>query len=95
PEGAEAAYRRADERGDTNGAFNLGVLLEERSDLAGAEMAYRRAGERGDAEVAKTARAALLDLRAGVSARAPLETAALMSGSPSRAHEQLLDQPGM
>ena len=30
---AEAAYRRADERGDPAAAFNLGVLLEERGAL--------------------------------------------------------------
>jgi len=48
--GAEAAYRRADERGDLEGAFNLGVLLEQRGELEGAEAAYRRADERGSAE---------------------------------------------
>ena len=48
-DGAEAAYRRADARGDATGAFNLGGLLAERGDLAGAEAAYRRADERGDA----------------------------------------------
>ena len=47
--GAEAAYRRADERGHASAASNLGVLLEQRGDLAGAEAAYRRADERGDA----------------------------------------------
>jgi peptidoglycan hydrolase-like protein with peptidoglycan-binding domain/Flp pilus assembly protein TadD len=46
--GAEAAYRRADERGDANGAFNLGGLLADRGDIPGAEAAYRRADERGD-----------------------------------------------
>src|ERR1035438_4921770 len=46
-EGAEAAWRRADERGDSGGACNLGVLLHERGDLEGAEAAYRRADERG------------------------------------------------
>jgi ABC-2 type transport system permease protein len=49
-EGAEAAYRRADERGSAEGAFNLGVLLEDRGELEGAEAAYRRADERGSAE---------------------------------------------
>ena len=49
-EGAEAAYRRADDRGDSQGAFNLGILLEERGELEGAEGAYRRADERGDLE---------------------------------------------
>jgi tetratricopeptide (TPR) repeat protein len=62
--GAETAYRRADERGDAIGAFNLAVLLEEQQDLDGAAAAYRRANQRGPAEVANTARAALLDLHA-------------------------------
>ena len=48
-EGAEAAYRRADERGDAFGAVSLGLVLEERGDVEGAEAAYRRADERGDA----------------------------------------------
>jgi len=47
PSSAEVAYRRADERGDPGGAYNLGVLLKERGDLEGAEAAYRRADERG------------------------------------------------
>jgi hypothetical protein len=46
-EGAEAAYRRADERGHATGACYLGVLLERRGDLEGAEAAFRRADERG------------------------------------------------
>ncbi len=33
--------------GEATAAFNLGVLLEERGDLAGAEAAYRRADEAG------------------------------------------------
>ena len=48
--GAEAAYRRAEERGDAAAAVNLGVLLEQNGDLAGAEAAYRRADERGSAD---------------------------------------------
>ncbi len=48
-EGAESAYRRADQLGHPAAASNLGVLLERRGDLAGAEAAYRRADERGDA----------------------------------------------
>jgi len=41
------AYRRADSRGDGNGAFNLGVSLVERRDFQGAEEALGRAKERG------------------------------------------------
>ena len=58
---AEAAFRRADERGDAVAAFNLGVLLEDRGAQAEAEAAYVRARQRSDGEVAKMARAALLD----------------------------------
>ena len=45
---AEAAYRRADDRGHRAGASNLGVLLQEGGDLDGAEAAYRRAEERSN-----------------------------------------------
>jgi Flp pilus assembly protein TadD len=62
--GAEQAYRRAVERGEAIGAFNLGVLLHEHGDLAGAEAAYRRADLCGQAKVGQMARAALLDLGA-------------------------------
>jgi peptidoglycan hydrolase-like protein with peptidoglycan-binding domain len=49
PAGAEAAYRRADERGHAAAASNLGVLLQQRGDATGAEAAYERADQRGDA----------------------------------------------
>lgn len=49
---AEEAYRRADERGDAEGALLLGVLLKRRGDLAGAEAAYLRAEARGSAPAA-------------------------------------------
>jgi TPR repeat protein len=48
--GAEAAFRRADERGDADGAFKLGLLFEGRGDLVGAEAAFRRAEERGHSD---------------------------------------------
>jgi Flp pilus assembly protein TadD len=51
-EGAEAAWRRGDERGDAVAAFNLGILLRQRGDVEGAEAAYRRGDERGDADAA-------------------------------------------
>jgi TPR repeat protein len=63
--GAEAAYRRADDRGDAVGAFKLGEVLENRKDLAGAEAAYARAAERGESYVADLAKAALNLLRSG------------------------------
>jgi peptidoglycan hydrolase-like protein with peptidoglycan-binding domain len=47
--GAEAAYRRADERGHAAAASNLGVLLQQRGDATGAEAAYERADQRGEA----------------------------------------------
>jgi TPR repeat protein len=63
PAEAEAAYRRADQRGDATGAFNLGVLLHERGLLADADAAYCRAQERGNPDIAQFARFALLELR--------------------------------
>jgi len=45
--GSEHALRGADRRDDPDGAFNLGVALEQRGDLAGAAAAYRRADQRG------------------------------------------------
>jgi tetratricopeptide (TPR) repeat protein len=65
---AEAAYRRADQRGDANGSFNLGLLLEERGDLGGAIAAYERADQRGSSELATLARLAARDLHAGSNA---------------------------
>jgi tetratricopeptide (TPR) repeat protein len=46
--GAEDVYSRADQLGDAEGAFRLGLLLRRRGDLVGAEAAYRRAEQRGD-----------------------------------------------
>lgn len=48
----ERAYRRADAAGEATGAFNLGVLLNQRGDLPGAREAYERAERRGDADAA-------------------------------------------
>jgi hypothetical protein len=50
--GEEPFYRSADERAAQDRAFNLGLLLETRGDVAGAEEAYRRAAERGHAAAA-------------------------------------------
>ncbi len=47
-EGAEAAYRRADEQGHGTAAAYAGVFSEAHGDLAGAHDAYARADERGD-----------------------------------------------
>ena len=59
---AEECYRRADERGDAHGAFNLAALLEETGDHVGALRAYRRASRRGNPEIAEMARTAAADL---------------------------------
>jgi hypothetical protein len=48
PNRAELAFRRADELGSANGAYNLGVLLHEGGDLDGARAAFGRADDRGD-----------------------------------------------
>jgi len=47
-DGAASAYSLADQRGDAQGAFWLGVLLKNRGDLAAAEQAYARADQRGE-----------------------------------------------
>jgi len=47
-EGAERAYRGADERGDATAATKLGLLLESQHQWDQAEEAYARADERGD-----------------------------------------------
>jgi tetratricopeptide (TPR) repeat protein len=44
----ELEYRRFDARGDAGGAFNLGVVLHQRGDVADALAAYERAEQRGD-----------------------------------------------
>ena len=51
-ESAERADRRADQVGEAGGAFNLGVLLYQRGDLAGAREAFERAERRGDPDAA-------------------------------------------
>ncbi len=55
---AEAAFRRADDRGDARTACNLGVLLEGWGALIEADAAFRRAERRNDPEVANIAGAA-------------------------------------
>jgi tetratricopeptide (TPR) repeat protein len=52
-DGAIAAYRRADEGGDGDGAYALGVLLTGRDSWADAEAAFRRADARGHAASAR------------------------------------------
>jgi len=47
--GAQDAYRRADELGHPDAAFNLGGILAERGDFEGAQALYRRADELGHA----------------------------------------------
>jgi TPR repeat protein len=45
--GSEEDVRRGDQAGRGVSSFELGVILNERGDLAGAEAAYRRAIDRG------------------------------------------------
>jgi tetratricopeptide (TPR) repeat protein len=63
PERAEAAFRRADERGDPIGAYNLAIMLRQRGNLDEAEAAMRSADERGVA--AATLRLGELQLERG------------------------------
>ncbi len=48
----EPDFRRLDRSGDAGGAFNLGVVLHRRGDVAGAMAAYERAHERCDPDAA-------------------------------------------
>jgi hypothetical protein len=59
PSSAEAAWRRADERGHPGGASKLGLLLKERGDLEGATAAWRRAADPPDQQGTTLARDAL------------------------------------
>ena len=74
--GAEGAYRRADQRGDADGAFNLAMLLVAQDRVAEAETAFRRAERRGHADAALSLRALLEQPRAVDAAQsAPPEAA--------------------
>ncbi len=44
---AEIAYLRGAERGDSNGAFHLGLIREARGDAEGAEQAFAQADALG------------------------------------------------
>lgn len=48
----EREFRRLDDQGDAGGAFNLGVVLHQRGDVAGAKAAYERAEQRNDPDAA-------------------------------------------
>lgn len=75
--GAQAAFCRADQRGDKSGSVSLGNLLVQHGDLAAAESAYRRrAADRGHPMGAKNL-AVLLEKRGDYKgALAALERAA-------------------
>ncbi len=51
-EAEEREFRRLDANGDAGGAFNLGVVLQQRADVEGATAAYERAEQRGDPDAA-------------------------------------------
>jgi tetratricopeptide (TPR) repeat protein len=78
-QGAEAAFRRADKRGDAEAALSLGELLERRGQLAGAEAAFERAIERAktqqNPEVLDAATRALRGLGRGPDRRASVPVA--------------------
>ena len=52
PRLTELAYGRAEKSGIASAAFNLGVMLHQRGDIAGAKAAYERAELRGDPDAA-------------------------------------------
>ena len=76
--GAEACFRRAAQRGDPHGVFNLAVFLEEPGDQIEALRAYERVEQLGDPETAEKAHAAVDDLRR----RVQRPTAARERGGP-------------
>ncbi len=51
-EAEEREFRRLDANGDAGGAFNLGVVLQQRAEVEGAMAAYERAEQRGDPDAA-------------------------------------------
>jgi tetratricopeptide (TPR) repeat protein len=61
-DGAEAAYREADQLNDVEGAILLGLVLKQRGDMAGARDALARAEERGHPEAAASLGNLLSDL---------------------------------
>jgi TPR repeat protein len=72
-EGAEGAYRAADELHDGEGAILLGLLLKWRGDLANAADAFRRAEDRGHPEAANSMGNLLWDRGDLVGAKAALQ----------------------
>jgi tetratricopeptide (TPR) repeat protein len=69
-DGAEAAYREADERDDAEGALLLGYLYKGRGDHAGAADAFRRAEARGHPEAGSCLGNLLSDLGQAEEAKA-------------------------
>jgi tetratricopeptide (TPR) repeat protein len=72
-EGAEGAYRAADELHDAEGAILLGVLLKRRGNLANAADAFQRAEARGHPEAASSLGNLLWDSGDVVGAKAAYE----------------------
>lgn len=69
-DGAVEAFIRADERGDPDGAFEVGMLLATYDRLTEAEDAFARAHERGHPEAAHNL-AVLREYRQGEAEPAP------------------------
>lgn len=72
-QGAEGAYRAADELRDAEGAIFLGLLLKGRGDLANAASAFQRAEARGHPEAASSLGNLLWDNGDSVAAKAAFE----------------------
>jgi len=92
---ARGAYRAVDQRPDPVSKFNLGVLMEERGDVAAAERAYRHADSRGHAAGAVNL-GVLLEGRGDVAGAEAAYRRAQKRGDPNGAFNLgvLLDERG-
>lgn len=73
--GAEAAYRKADQLNDPEGAMFLGLALKRRGDMAGAQDAFRRAEVRGHPEAGSSLGNLLSDIGDAEGAKAAYKRA--------------------
>jgi Flp pilus assembly protein TadD len=81
-EGAERAYREADELHDAESAILLGLVLKQRGDLPNAADAFRRAEARGHPEAASSLGTLLWESGDVEGAKAAYERARWRQGMP-------------
>ncbi|MEZ0284092.1 MAG: tetratricopeptide repeat protein, partial [Thermoleophilia bacterium] len=63
PDGAEAAFRRAYERGHAGGTYNLGRMLALRGDFAAAQRLLHQAAKSSDERVTALATETIDEIR--------------------------------